>query len=244
MGRRPHIVSESSFYRLIGRVDTPALRILLVDDLQVNRQILRTHLRRFGYRIEEAADGAEALAKFQAQPFDLVFMDIEMSILDGYGATRAIRAWEVETGRRPVPIVALSAHSDAEVDERSRAAGCTAHLGKPIDGRALRETIAKWTSARPPVAVEADLRHLLPRFLEDMTEGCRSIEGALQRNDLEEVRFVSHRIVGAGGMFGFHEMSEMGSALEAAARTGDRGEITRIAERLAMHLDEMKIRFA
>jgi len=77
----------------------------------------------------------------QHHSYDLVLMDCEMPVLDGYEATRRVRAWEIDNGRRHVPIIALSAHILNEIKERCRQAGMNGHMAKPVDLNELRETL-------------------------------------------------------------------------------------------------------
>ncbi len=107
-------------------------RILLVEDTADNRLLIRAYLKRTPHQLDEAENGEVAVRKFRENDYDLVLMDVQMPVMDGYAATRAIRAWEREQGRGPTPIVALTAHAIKEHTERSLEAGCTAHLTKPI----------------------------------------------------------------------------------------------------------------
>ena len=85
----------------------------------------------------EAENGAQAVACFQAESFDVVLMDVQMPVMDGYAATRAIRDWEQVHGRSRTAIVALTAKAVKEDMERSLAAGCDDHLTKPIKKQTL-----------------------------------------------------------------------------------------------------------
>ncbi|MBF0382789.1 MAG: response regulator [Magnetococcales bacterium] len=117
------------------------LKILLVDDAQENLIIFQAFLNFSGHTINIAEDGAEALMKFQREKYDIVFMDMEMPVMDGYAATKAMRAWEQENGLTPTPIIALSAHAMQEHTQRSLDAGCNHHLTKPIRKAKLLEYI-------------------------------------------------------------------------------------------------------
>ena len=90
-------------------------------------------------------EGLKAVDMFRASPYDLVLMDIQMPVMDGRQATRTIRAFEQESGREPVPILALTAHAIREEVEQCLEAGCTAHLTKPIRKAVLLEAIHAWT---------------------------------------------------------------------------------------------------
>ena len=112
-------------------LDRP-LEILIADDSPDNRALIRAYLKKTPYSLEEAADGQQAIDKFVNGKFDLVLMDIQMPILDGYEATGRIRRWECANNRRPTPIIALTASALEEAAHRTKAAGCDAHVTKPV----------------------------------------------------------------------------------------------------------------
>ena len=121
------------------------LRILLADDSRDNRLLVHAYFKKTPYIIDEAEDGAAALEKFRSGTYDLVLMDIEMPIMDGYSATRAIRAMERETGRPHVPILALTASVLAEALEKAIDAGCDAYVVKPVKKATLLAAVYKAT---------------------------------------------------------------------------------------------------
>ena len=121
-------------------LDRP-LKILMADDSRDNRALIRAYLKKTPYRLEEAEDGQQAIDKFTAGNFDLVLMDIQMPIVDGYEATSTIRVWELANGRRRTPIVALTASALEEAAHRTQAAGCDAHVTKPVRKSTLLEAI-------------------------------------------------------------------------------------------------------
>jgi two-component system, sensor histidine kinase and response regulator len=122
---------------------TGAPRLLLVDDSVDNRQLVQAFLRGQPWQVDEACDGASAVAAAQALRYDLILMDIQMPGMDGYAAIQAIRASEGASGRLPSPIVALSAHTAQEDIDRAHASGCDAYLAKPLRKSALLECIAR-----------------------------------------------------------------------------------------------------
>jgi signal transduction histidine kinase/CheY-like chemotaxis protein len=110
----------------------PAPRVLVVDDNAVNRQVMELILGAAGIEHASAEDGRAGVEAMCAGGFDAVLMDIQMPVMDGLEATRRIRAWERETGRRRAPILIVSANCLTEHVEAGRAAGADAHLNKPI----------------------------------------------------------------------------------------------------------------
>ena len=122
-------------------------RILLVEDSEDNRLLIQAYLKKLPYLIDTAENGEKAVVRFQECTYDLVLMDMQMPVMDGYTATRQIRAWEEKQGVSKsgrTPIVALTAYALKEDSQRSIDAGCDAHLSKPIKKDTLLETIYKF----------------------------------------------------------------------------------------------------
>ncbi len=140
--------------------------VLLVEDNKINRQVAQLHLRPTGAQVRVAENGAEAVEAVRDQAPDLILMDLQMPVMDGFEATRVLRD-EGYTG----PIIAVTAAVMAEDQKRSRAAGMDAHLGKPIDTRqlfaALQEHLvgtepAGTSPATPMTAVERETKDARP----------------------------------------------------------------------------------
>ncbi len=129
------------------RSTLPSCRILLVEDLEDNRDVIALFLRETSYQLDMAENGAVALQKFQTGTYDLVLMDMQMPVMDGLQATMVMRQWEREQQRRPTPIVALTANAFKEESEKSLGAGCTAHLTKPIKKKTLLAAITHYANA-------------------------------------------------------------------------------------------------
>ena len=121
------------------------LCILAAEDSASNRILLQAYLKKTPHRLDLAENGSIAVDMFGAVRYDLVFMDMEMPVMDGYTATRSIRRLEWEAGLTPTPIIALSAHETKEAMRKSREAGCTTHLVKPITKSVLLQAIWEYT---------------------------------------------------------------------------------------------------
>jgi two-component system, sensor histidine kinase len=117
-------------------------KILVIEDTEDNRQILRDLLGMAGYDMVEAHDGAEGVAKATEHKPDLILMDIQMPVMDGITAAREIREAEATTGRRRTPIVALTANALTHQVEEYLAAGMDAHVAKPIEIAKLYDAIS------------------------------------------------------------------------------------------------------
>ena len=109
-----------------------SLRILLAEDSQHNRFLIQSCLKKTPYQLVIAENGEIAVGQFTSGEYDLVLMDVQMPVMYGYTATKAIREWEKEQGVEPTPIIALTAHALNEDAQKSLDAGCTAHVVKPI----------------------------------------------------------------------------------------------------------------
>ena len=135
---------ESAF--LAPARDYTGCRVLLVEDNDINREIARTLMEELGVTVEEARDGAEAVEKVSASPegtYDLIFMDVQMPVLDGYGATRAIRALK-RADAASVPIIAMTANAFEEDVRLALRAGMNAHFAKPIDFDQLEKLLEQY----------------------------------------------------------------------------------------------------
>lgn len=136
------VTAASSAAAAPGDADvTNSAKILLVEDNPDNRMLVKAYLKKQPYEITEAENGEEAVAAFQSAEFDLVLMDVQMPVLDGYAATRAIRQWEADQGREPTTIFALTASAVKEDVTRSLEAGCDNHLTKPIKKKTLIDAL-------------------------------------------------------------------------------------------------------
>ena len=126
--------------------DGGAARVLVVDDLDVNRELVRAMLQAVGHQVWEAGGGAEALDVAARQPFDIILMDLQMPGMDGFAAARAIR--ERAEVNRDTPIIALSADVLPEHIGATAEAGMNGHIGKPISALELVSTIDRWSMVR------------------------------------------------------------------------------------------------
>jgi CheY-like chemotaxis protein/signal transduction histidine kinase len=123
-------------------------RILVAEDNSISTKVIRGMLGKLNLDPDTASNGEEALRAMKAQRYDLVLMDCEMPILDGFSATEQLRAWEVGNQRVRTPVVALTAHILTEHKDRARQAGMDGHIAKPIELSQLRELVEHWVAQR------------------------------------------------------------------------------------------------
>ena len=229
----------------------PPLHILAVDDVPENLELLQINFSSQNHQMVLAHDGAEALRCVQAQepPFDVVLMDLQMPGMDGLAAARAIRVWERQLQRRPVPIVALSASVLEKDRSDATAAGMDGFASKPLDMARLQAEIARLLSlqvalkeARPPAPASAQpglpdvtvdwasgialwgrvdpLVAAIRRFLNEQLDLADRLRRALQRPGPEALIGLAHRVRGAAGNLGLQAVYRLASRLEGLAQEG------------------------
>jgi PAS domain S-box-containing protein len=131
------------------------LKLLVAEDNPMNRRVVELLLASSGLTITFAENGKEAVEKFSTGRYDLVLMDLQMPIMGGLAATRAIREWETSNGRPRTPILAVSANATDEHVAEAKEAGADDHVAKPIVRETLFEAIARY--ARPGAAAADDI---------------------------------------------------------------------------------------
>jgi signal transduction histidine kinase/CheY-like chemotaxis protein len=214
-----------------------SLRILLADDSEENRFLIRGYLKSSGSTIDEVENGREAVEQFKRDVYDVVLMDAEMPVLDGYSATREIRSLAT------TPIFLLSAHAFREARDHGFAAGCTEHLAKPIKKATLIDAINKFVPASDPiqVAVEDWLKPVVGGYLEKRRADVAKLRDALDRGEIDIIRMIGHQMAGTGGGYGFEPITEIGGALEESALALDTARIRTSIDDLGRYLGAVRI---
>lgn len=126
--------------------------ILLVEDNEDNRTIYRTILEHVGYTVVEAADGEAGIERARDSSPDLILMDVSIPKINGWDATRTLKA---DPNTRHIPIIALTAHALEQDRERAREAGCDGYLAKPIPPREVIEEVRRFLGTSEATAPEA-----------------------------------------------------------------------------------------
>jgi len=210
------------------------VRVLLAEDSIDNQRLLRTVLGHAGAEVEVVENGRAAVARVREGDFDVVLMDMNMPEMDGYEATRRLRG-----GGYQGPILALTANAMSSDCERCLAAGCDAHLPKPIDRRRLIETVGRYArsgrvgeaTANPSrgvhshpteeiaseLADDPQLADILPEFVERLPEQLDALREALKEERMDDLERLAHGLKGAGGGYGYPTLSEAAELLERAA---------------------------
>ncbi|MGF3024318.1 ATP-binding protein [Methylobacterium aquaticum] len=204
-------------------------RILLVEDIEVNRELACLMLRKAGHAVDVVTDGFQAVRAAEAGSYDLVLMDVQMPGLDGPMATRLIRCLPGAAGR--VPVIAMTANVLPDQVQSFRDAGMDDHLGKPFAPAELTALLTRWLDRGPvsedePAVLDQSLydgvraflppeavRRLLGHLAEQVT-GALAGEGS-EAAERARLRFEAHGLVSAAGMLGFAPLSRACAELEA-----------------------------
>jgi CheY-like chemotaxis protein len=122
------------------------MKILIAEDNEINRKVLKAILDKNALQYTVVEDGNQAFTEVQANTYDIIFMDCQMPVMDGYRATELIRSYENSSGKKRCPIIALTANAMAGDRERCLAQGMDDFLAKPFKSQQIIELLFTWTS--------------------------------------------------------------------------------------------------
>ena len=227
------------------------LHILVVEDNPVNQRLVVLLLKKYGHSVVVANNGKEALAMLEKASFALVLMDVQMPVMDGFAATKAIRQQEESTSTH-LPIIALTARAMRDDQERCLAAGMDAYLSKPLQAHQLFATIERLCPSavvthqkdeeventgreQAPSGVAFDqeealahvegdhelLREVVGLFLVETPELLAAIRDSIMRGDGQMLELAAHSVKGAARSFGAYAACEAALKLEEMGREGD-----------------------
>ncbi len=239
-------------------------RILLAEDNPVNQKVAARLLEKLDYRVDIVGDGQAAVSAWQSGGYDLILMDCQMPLLDGYEATREIR--RLENGAARIPIVALTAHAIKGADQECAEAGMDDYLTKPIDRDKLEACIERHMARDPETTTTASIathsdrgaevalpvdwlallasldgdvelaRELTVLFADSGRSSLQSIVEALQRGDIGAVGERAHAIKGASANLRAYPTTAAAERLESAVRGGDNVQLQELTHDLSREL--------
>jgi PAS domain S-box-containing protein len=231
------------FYAGLGRKGT----VLLVEDNELNRKLISKILDREQYTVATATNGREAVEMVQTESFDLILMDIQMPVMDGYEATRLIKS-DARAGN--VPIVALTAHAMKGEREKILDAGFDGYLTKPVKKEELIREIAAHLLRKTPTPVSPEgskdepmvseeLMEIFREFDESLPGRYRELTQAAESRDYETLSRIGHDLKGTGGAFRREKVSILGRQIEVAAKERNDAVITFVLSSFLEEVDRI-----
>jgi two-component system, sensor histidine kinase and response regulator len=250
--------------RTLSAPDRDALRgvrLLLVEDNDVNRELAAEMLGNAGARVATAGDGVEAMTRLASDDYDLVLMDCQMPVMDGFEATRRLRA----DGRwGDLPVVAMTASVLPSDRDRCLVAGMNDFVAKPVDAAALIATVARWTGragrtlpsapsplSSAPAALDsagalarmngdrAMYDRFVTRFRQDQAEAPARLRSALDSGDIDTASRLAHTLKGLAATIGADRVATAAGVLEAALRSGTTPDVAPSLDDVASALAEL-----
>jgi len=217
----------------------PAANLLMIEDSRYNAFVIQTYLKNTACELTVKENGEEGLKAFRQGNYDGILMDIQMPVMDGYQATRAIREWEAETGMDRTPVIAMTAYVQPEDVKLCEEAGTDNHLAKPVKKSALfamlRSTINppnQDTPPEPPLTVDNNAEFA------EIRQSMTAARAALSRQDFQSLKVLGNDIAARGTTLSNDTLRKMGATLEQAAMEKTSTEtLQAILKDLAEHLE-------
>ena len=201
-------------------------RVLVAEDNPINSHVFQEFLQSQGHYVQVASGGKQALERLAAEPFDLVFMDVQMPGMDGLEAVRRIRKGECGPECTELPVIALTGYAMPGDRERFLHAGMTGYLAKPVHLSSLIDMLSLYapnagagSSAQTQVIQEA-YRPLILDFVRFVQERSGQLSQALARGDIDQAAKAAHDIKGTSMAFGAKAVNALGAQLERALGAG------------------------
>ncbi|MDD4802208.1 MAG: ATP-binding protein [Syntrophomonas sp.] len=222
--------------------DIKPINVLLVEDNELNRKLIAHMLINYGFETITANNGLECLNLLQYNKIDIILMDMQMPVLDGYETTRIIRknpAWS------QIPIIAITANSMSNDRGKCLACGCSSYLPKPFKTDLLVQEIRsglqnQFYKDRSNSSVQQLVTDLMPEFIEMLNELLNDLQQAIEMQDLEDIKSISHDLKGTSGMYGFMSISELSAHIEEAAANKNYVEISLLFDQITSLAQELK----
>jgi CheY-like chemotaxis protein/HPt (histidine-containing phosphotransfer) domain-containing protein len=246
-------------------------RVLLADDMEATRKLSSLVLTRAGHEVVTTTNGGDAAERALAEEFDVVLMDVQMPLVDGFEGTRRIREGETKLDRPRVPIVALTAHAVAEFRTQAERSGMDDFLVKPVQRKLLLDAVTRWAGGGgaastdeeeqpadgyaevrsedgdPPsqevdvIVPDPDIADLVPAYLERRRKDAWRCMELAKERDFDAVRRMGHNMKGSGRGYGLERVTKIGAAIEEAAISEDVEGIQRHAMEIESYLRRVKI---
>lgn len=226
----------------LAAAEKRTLRVLVAEDSSINQEILRAFLTRLGYVSDMAADGEQAVARARDNLYDLIFMDVNMPVMDGLEALHAVRAM---AHHAQTPVVMLTAGIADSMKRKCLDGGANAVLLKPTSLQELSRTVGSLCPhaappLSPPVAAP-DAARGVAIFIDEGQSRLRSLREALARGDAQCVAREAHTLKGTSAHFKAENVRDMAARLEQLAEDGSLGEAQPLVLALEQAFDAFRL---
>ena len=247
------------------------IRILLAEDNITNQQVATGILKKFGFMgVKTVSNGIQAVKALEESSYNLVLMDVQMPEMDGFEATRKIRKIESESGKKRIPIIAMTAHAMKKDRDNCISAGMDDYVSKPIDPKFFLEVLKRWLPGKKaatdsdnpldPEIIEGidprvfDKDALMERvmgdtelaetvilsFLDDIPRQMDALIKFIDQKGTEDAGKQGHQIKGAAGNVGANTLREIASDIETAGKAGELDRLIFLVPRLEEAFDQLK----
>ena len=246
-----------------GTQALPPLDILLVEDSETNRFVVRAYLKDTPWHVDMAENGERAVAKFKTKQYDLVLMDIQMPVMDGYTAIREIRAWEKENRSVRASVIATTIFASQDDEQQCLDAGANSYLAKPVKKKALIASILNQIIGRgapipedphvfeevffpagdePILAwVDPELADMASHYLKTLPVTLQDLLDAAVAGDYQRAGKIGREIRDESKALGLEEAQKIGTLIKEGASTGDLNAIKECMEKMRVYLDRVQI---
>ncbi len=235
-------------------VSLPPLHVLVVEDIYLNFELIRSYLQDLSISFDYAGDGRQAQRIFLGNSYDAILMDLRMPVMGGVDALEHIRALEAQLGLQPTPVIAMTAHAFVEQEKDYLESGFDTVLIKPFSKSELVGVLKHVILGSKSVEQSPALRHqhengsdpastlnsLIPQVLDSFSEEIGQITTALQKHDQESLHSACHGLKGLAGLYGFNRLADLLEHLEGSVRRREYRTAYALADALTCHVNELR----
>ena len=248
-----HLIKEQKF--------SAKSKILVVEDSEINCKLILKILSNNRLACDLALNGKEAVEAYKSKKYDLILMDCQMPVLDGYEATKEIRS--IEAGETHIPIVALTANALATDEDRCHKAGMDDYISKPINIDALLTLIGKYIKVETAISEKEEVKinnhnviddiinsmitelelskveaiEFFTEYMEFLPEALQELETAISQDDFESLKKIAHKLKGSSANLRIEVITQLSLKLEEEASKSDKDSCTALLEEIKQHIE-------
>lgn len=242
------------------------INILLTEDNKINMNFVTILLKKNGFKFSIAENGLEAVSEYKSNHYDIVFMDVQMPVMDGYKATSEIRRYEKDTGKEPAVIIAMTAEAMVGAKEKCLKSGMNDYISKPLESRLLLEMLQKYiteiTSKRNAHKTELDkltyydkiinkfvevnefdretAEELLNDYIKEINLKLDIIDDYILNNDYDNMQVLFHQLKGAAGTLKLNDIYKGFVIAEKSAKDFDKDNVVKAIDGVKEEISKLR----